>query len=99
VELVVAGAKPALRAGRCAVRDRCGRKLDYDALVVRDADARFVPAQFALASENRIRIVVNDAGARYPLEIDPLITSAADTQIASDQASALLGWSVASAAT
>lgn len=46
----------------------------YDGLVVDDADGRRVPARFVV-SEGRASIEVLDEGARYPVVIDPLVSS------------------------
>gem|GEM_PF-1359267 len=44
----------------------------YGGLQVTDAGHRSIPAHFAVDG-SRIRIVVDDAGARYPLTIDPYL--------------------------
>src|SRR5262249_19356864 len=55
-------------------------------------------AHLALADQNRLRIVLDDAGAVYPLAIDPLLTGTLDPQqLEANQASASFGQSVASA--
>jgi hypothetical protein len=54
-------------------------------------------ARFEVPAPERIRLVVDDADARYPLMIDPLLTETADTLLESNQASSELGISVASA--
>jgi hypothetical protein len=46
---------------------------------------------------DRVRLVVADAGAVYPLTIDPLLTEVAEPQRESDQEGAFLGASVSSA--
>lgn len=46
--------------------------LRYGSLLAIDARGRELPAEIELA-ENRIRILVDDCDARYPLMIDPLI--------------------------
>jgi uncharacterized repeat protein (TIGR01451 family) len=52
--------------------------LRYADLHVHDADARELEARFTL-SPGHIRIRIHDAGAAYPLTVDPLITSPAWT--------------------
>ncbi|MDN5864112.1 MAG: Ig-like domain-containing protein, partial [Gammaproteobacteria bacterium] len=47
-------------------------KLRYGHLVVTDAGGRVVPATLT-SKNNRILIAVNDAGAAYPLTVDPLV--------------------------
>lgn len=49
--------------------------LSYGDLQVTDADGNAVPARIAL-SHGRIRLIVDDAGALYPLRIDPLVNEA-----------------------
>src|SRR6185503_14898712 len=50
-----------------------------------------VPAHFELASADRLRIVVDDAGATYPVVIDPLLTETADAQLESNQGTSEFG--------
>ena len=60
---------------------------------MRDATGRTLPAHLA-AVGHRLLIEVNDAGARYPLRIDPFVQQAELT--ASDGgADGEFGWSVA----
>jgi hypothetical protein len=60
--------------------------LRYEKLVAWDADGQDAPAHMELDG-NRIALVVDDHGARYPLTIDPLLSTASwtvtDTQIGS----------------
>ena len=71
------------------------RVIDYGELKVVDATLRELPARFALAGE-RLSILVDDAGAVYPVTIDPLATSPNWTA-ESDQAHAWFGDGVATA--
>lgn len=48
--------------------------LRYDKLKVNDANGRELPARFAVTGSS-VTILVADAGATYPVTIDPLITS------------------------
>ena len=54
-------------------------------------------ARFEVPAPDRVQLVVADAGAVYPLTIDPLLTEAADAQLESNQAGARFGVSVSSA--
>ena len=54
-------------------------------------------ARFEVASESRVRIALDDAAARYPLVIDPLLAADSDALLRSDQAEADFGISVAGA--
>jgi len=73
-----------------------GRRLRYAALRADDAAGRELPSRFTL-TERGFRIEVEDAGAVYPIVVDPLLTGTADGQIEPDQDDARLGTSVASA--
>jgi len=66
-----------------------------DHLYAMDADGKELPASF-IYENSTLTIAVNDAGASYPVIIDPLASSP-DWTADSDQASALFGYSVASA--
>jgi hypothetical protein len=47
-------------------------RLNYDGLSVLDADGALVPAKLTVDGR-RVRIDVDDRGARYPLTVDPLV--------------------------
>ena len=47
-------------------------RLGYGALSVKDARGRVLPARIELA-EACLRIVIDDAGATYPIDVDPLV--------------------------
>ncbi len=49
--------------------------VNYSGLIVRDASGRDLPARFERAAEG-LRLVVDDAGATYPMTIDPLAQQA-----------------------
>jgi hypothetical protein len=63
--------------------------LDYTGLVVADADGRALPARLA-TDDQGVRLVVDDAGARYPIVIDPVASMVA--QQAYLKASNTGGW-------
>ena len=69
--------------------------LKLEALHVTDAGRRDVPARFRL-SPGRLAIEIDDHEAVYPIEVDPLLTTAAWTA-ESNQASAVFGAAVATA--
>ena len=76
----------ARRRGR-ASRPAPGASSRYGELVARDArGARARRRASRCAAPQRVRIVVDDAGAAYPLVIDPLLTETADAQLESNQA-------------
>ena len=79
--------------GSAAAFTHARSSLVYRDLRVRDATGRTLPAHLA-AVGHRLLIEVNDAGARYPLRIDPFVQQAELT--ASDGgADGEFGWSVA----
>lgn len=53
-----------------------GRELHYHALHVTDADGSVLPARMQAIASDRLRIEVNDSGARYPIRVDPVFTDA-----------------------
>jgi len=73
-----------LRPGSCSPThlslvdpDRKQERVNYGGLCVFDADGKALPASFELsANQERLRILVEDRGARYPITIDPWIQSA-----------------------
>ncbi|MFA7097373.1 MAG: hypothetical protein WC383_12955 [Gammaproteobacteria bacterium] len=86
---------PRLEAGELAFADRAGQtRLRYGALAAYDADGRALPARMALDG-TRLLLAVDDAGARYPVVVDPLF--AAETKLTADDGAAddEFGWSVA----
>src|SRR4029453_12077712 len=97
IEVAVAGAKPSLVGDAVVFATAAQRKLRYGNLVATDAQQHSLMAHLELASSDRLRIVIDDAAAAYPLVIDPLLTETADTQLESDQAAAFLGSGVCSA--
>ncbi len=97
LELAVAHASASLRGERVILATASGRRLAYGKLAVVDATGAAVAARLEVPDPGRVRLVVAEAVARYPLTIDPLLTETADTQLESDQASANLGISVSGA--
>jgi hypothetical protein len=97
LELSVGGARAALRGERVILTTDAGRRLAYGKLAALDATGTPVASSFEVPDASRLRIVLADAEAVYPVTIDPLLTETADTQLESDQANASLGQSVASA--
>jgi len=97
VELTVQHARATLHGERVLLAAPSGRRLAYSKLLVEDANGNTVTARLALPAPGRLRIEVDDAGARYPLTIDPILTGTADTELFQDQDDAELGFSVAGA--
>ncbi len=71
------------------------RVLRYAELEVRDAGGREVSSYLRLDGD-RVQLLMDDAGAEYPLVVDPLLTSPSWTA-ESDQTGAMLGRSVGTA--
>ena len=99
VEVALAGARASLLGDAVVFEtDSPRRKLRYGELVVVDAGDRKLAAHFELRGEgSRVRIVVDDDAAAYPIVIDPLLTATADALIQANQLAAQLGISVAGA--
>ncbi len=87
----------AVKQNRVIFKSPTSRVLEYDKLVTVDARGNILPSRFQMEHNNIIAILVDDSGAHYPITIDPLLTSAADAMVESDQASANLGVSVSGA--
>jgi len=96
VEVAVAGANAALHGDAISFESR-SRPLEYGQLAAFDAAGQSLLARLEVPDPDRVRIVVDDSDARYPIAIDPLITETADSHLDSRQRDAMLGWSVAGA--
>ncbi|MFO0690003.1 MAG: integrin alpha [Myxococcota bacterium] len=97
LELSVVDARADLREDKVALETATGRRLDYGHLVVRDATGTSLVARFEVPSSDRIRILVDDRLATYPVVIDPLLTGAFDAVVESNLAFSEFGSTVASA--
>ena len=97
LEFAVAGARFTLRGEAIVFETTAQRRLRYGELAATDAVGRTLVSRFEIPDEQRMRIVVDDEGAEFPLAIDPLLTEAPDTLLKADQEVAYLGWSVAGA--
>lgn len=73
--MAVEGAVPSLLEDRATVALRAYRKqaLAYGSLFVRDAQGRSLPAALEVSGQN-IALRVDDAGAAYPIDIDPILS-------------------------
>ncbi len=77
VELEVAGAGAQESAyGATLTLDATGRALAYHCLRVNDATGRGLAARLEVPGTDRLRVVVEDAGAVYPVRIDPTFSDA-----------------------
>ncbi|MCC6355738.1 MAG: choice-of-anchor D domain-containing protein [Verrucomicrobiae bacterium] len=77
VELGLTGARArAVAPGAILTLDGSGRELAYSRLRVLDARGRELPARIDTLSDDRLAILVCDAGAAYPVRIDPTFSDA-----------------------
>ena len=97
IELWVDVARAKLAGDRVVFTTPSGRQLEYGKLAVQDADGRALPARFEVPAPDRLRLVADDSGARYPLVFDPILTGSSEFIFSSGQLNARLGLSVASA--
>ncbi len=74
-----------------SIRLKDGRQLDYKKLLIVDANKQLLPANLVRLSKHQFQIQLDDANAQYPIIIDPILTSTADTQMESNQAGAFFG--------
>lgn len=75
--------------------DRSGQAvLAYSELKVEDALGAQVPARMELSGVSALRLVIEDQGARYPLEVDPIFTSVGKVTAPDGAANDLFGYSV-----
>jgi hypothetical protein len=76
VDMAVNGARAEAAAnGARLVLDSSGRKLAYSRLRVVDARCRELAAHLEVASATRLAVVVDDAAATYPVQIDPTFSN------------------------
>ncbi|HEY7933440.1 MAG TPA: hypothetical protein VID48_06395, partial [Solirubrobacteraceae bacterium] len=71
-----------------------GTTLTYGGLIASDARGRTLPARIELR-RGRLLLRVDDAGARYPLRIDPLIQQGAKLTASGESGAAGFGYKVA----
>ena len=77
VEMALSGARGTrVGSGVELVLDGSGRKLAYSRLKVLDATGRELAARLEVRDQDRLAVVVADAGATYPLRIDPTFSDA-----------------------
>ena len=69
------------------------RVLEYTSLFAWDAQGRTLPSHFEV-DRDVIRIVVDDLGAVYPIEIDPLVTAAPFWTQSGDQSGSEFGHAI-----
>ncbi|HTO05795.1 MAG TPA: FG-GAP-like repeat-containing protein [Myxococcota bacterium] len=82
LELHFANAKATTQSdGELLFQAANGHTLHLGALRAKDAESRALDARFELAGGDRLRVVVVDSGASYPVTVDPLLSSTFDTTL------------------
>ncbi|MES2644500.1 MAG: FG-GAP-like repeat-containing protein, partial [Myxococcota bacterium] len=94
IDVGVDGATVTVGDGEVWLHGDGGELWIVSGLVAWDADGTPLDARFELA-EGGLRVTVDDAGARYPIEIDPVYSTASTTMTGS--AGSSFGWSVSGA--
>ena len=97
LELALAGARAARHGDAARFATTSGRRLSYANISAFDARGEALPAHITVSAVDRVQLVVDDAGAAYPIVIDPLLSETADTELVGGQDFAGFGWSVATA--
>ena len=97
LELAILGAAASVKDDAVVFRSETGRRLSYGRIEARDVAGKAMMARLEAPDPQRVRLVVDDSDAEYPLAIDPLLTEGEDARIETDQAGANLGISVAGA--
>ncbi len=96
VEVAIDGADVTVGDGEAWVHGEGGESWIVSGLVAWDADGTPLPARFDTAPGG-LRVRVDDAGARYPIEIDPVYTTASATLTSTAGWAGYFGLSVDSA--
>jgi hypothetical protein len=76
LSLLIKGAQAADGNNGIALAIPAGRKFIYGNLKATDAIGKTLEATMVTVSGNKLKITVNDIGAKYPVTIDPTITDA-----------------------
>src|SRR5262245_27248980 len=95
-ELALAGARAQNGADGLTLVTPGGARLGYGSLAAWDDAGRTPGPRFVLAALDGVAIEVDDAGARYPVTVDPLLTWTPDTILQGNRVSATFGNRVAS---
>ncbi len=97
LDLALEGAEARRGEGSVQIATATGRELAYGPLKAIDAVGVPLPAELSTPTASSLRLRVDDRSAVYPIVIDPLLTAAPQTLLASDQIGAFFGFSVAGA--
>lgn len=74
LELTIGRAQARMRGTAVELLTDAGRRLDYGKLLAEDTRGRVLGSRLEVPAPDRLRLVIDDAGATYPLLIDPLLT-------------------------
>ena len=85
LELAVEHARARLIGNSIELATNTGRRLRYGKLKVEDANGKILVSHLEAPTPNRLRLVVDDANAAYPVVIDPLVTGEPDAFLESNQ--------------
>lgn len=83
--------------GDRAIVDVGGRLLEYGGLAAWDAAGATLAARLEEAGGDRLRIVVDDIGAKYPVTVDPTLSSPVFATLLGDQSNGAMGQCVSGA--
>lgn len=79
IDVAFEGAGVSVADSQAIVESATGRHLDYGKLVVTDDAGREIKARMSAISGDTVRLAIEDDQAVYPIVVDPLLTSTADT--------------------
>ncbi len=85
LDLAVDHARAHLRGNAIELWTDAGRRLEYSKLLAEDSRGTVLASRLEVPSPDRVRLVIEDADAIYPLLIDPLITGQPDARLESNQ--------------
>jgi hypothetical protein len=85
LDLAVDHARASLRGHTIELLTDAGRRLDYGKLLAEDSRGTVLASRLEVPSPDRVRLVIEDADAVYPLLIDPLLTGQPDARLESNQ--------------
>ena len=97
IEIDLGGATASIDGDHASVVTAGDLKFEYGALSAKDSNGAVLAARMESASAGRVRLVVDDSTAIYPITVDPTLTQPAFATLMADQASAAMGYSVAGA--
>ena len=85
LDLAVDHARAELRGDTIDLVTHAGRRLHYGKLLAEDSRGLVLASRLDVPAPDRVRLVIEDTGATYPLLIDPLLTGQPDARLESNQ--------------